>query len=181
MTANHNRPSYIDSLISVKSILILLLVFVILASGSYLVGRYGSGRIRVRSKKSNNSPSTPLSSPYPLAQGKQTYTLSHGKNVNGPLPLQVIIDPYDPTVNTSQTISMHITHTEPVRTANIVLESDHTKTPPQALHRVSGTDTDGIWETTYTITDTHDHVYNLWIDLQSATSSFYNKLTFRAY
>lgn len=175
MPANTTHPSGSDSIISLNHILVLLGIMSVLGISSYLFIRYQSPHTKTAVVKPTESP------PYPLAQGKQTYTFSHGKDVKGPLPRTVVIDPYDPKLNESQTISIHITHTDPVIEASIVLESDHAKTPPHPLTRVSGSDTDGIWETTHTITDTHDHVYNLWIDIKSRTSSFYNKLTFRAY
>lgn len=125
------------------------------------------------------SPSpTPKSSPKPIPSGKQTYYLSHGKNVKGPKISQVIVDPLDPSVGKTQVVTVKIAHTSPVINVKATLETDNMNKTYTFKH-IAGSNTDGTWQTSWIIEDSYDYTYYLSFRLTSEADTFEGGLTFR--
>jgi len=125
------------------------------------------------------SPSpTPKPSPKPIPSGKQTYYLSHGKNVKGPKINQVIVDPLDPSASETQVITVKITYTSPVTSVKATLETDNMNKTYTFKH-ITGSNTDGTWQTSWIIKDSYDYTYYLSFRLTSEADTFEGGLTFR--
>jgi len=106
--------------------------------------------------------------------------MSHGKAVQGPKPSQIVINPYDPKIGAKQTITIDVKYETAIASGSITMETDE-KTKKYALKKISGTNTQGVWETTITTDDTHDYIYNVAIEFVGADKQiFHGKLTLRA-
>ena len=93
-----------------------------------------------------------------LPSGKQTYNVSGG-TANVSRVTQLTVDPLDVKKGGTQTISMKVTSKEPVESFTITLNSDNgSKDFPLKL--VSGDASQGVWEGTYTVSDSTAKVYN---------------------
>lgn len=101
---------------------------------------------------------TPTPTPKSIPSGKQTFSVSSGKQT-GPQFETGAIDPYDPGQGTQQTISVSATSSTPVVTMKLTMETD-TKSQNIAMQLTSGTTTKGIWTGTWTVDDTYLYVYN---------------------
>ncbi len=170
------KSSSVDTLISPAGIVALLVIIVLISGGIYFYSRKNT-----YTKKTTISVK-PTPKPYPLPQGPQTYPFSYGSAVQGPKPSQITIAPYDPKKGEKQTYTVKAKYDKPITYAAIDLETDHgAKTYP--MQRISGVDTDGVWEVTITTTDTHDYIYNVGLDFRSDTIKTSTKpvLTLRAY
>jgi len=122
--------------------------------------------------------STPQPTPKPIPSGTQTYNLSHGKDVVGPRLNQVTIDPFDPAVGESQTVTAKISHTSPVTDVAATMNIDG-RSDTHTFKRISGSDTDGTWQATWTMMDSYDYTYYLFFKLTSEVDIFEGGLTFR--
>lgn len=122
----------------------------------------------------------PTPTPYPLPQGKRSWDLSYGKEAKGPKILKVTVDPFDPKIGAKQTYTVAIQHTLPITIAELALNTDN-KVATYSMQRISGTDTDGVWNVTVTTDDTHFYTYYPYFTVKSAQDKFQGGLTFRAY
>lgn len=114
----------------------------------------------------------------PLAQGPQTYSYSHGKNVLGPKPQVVQISTIDPGLNGKQKVTVTIKHTSPITDVSVNLKTDN-QTKNYPMNKVAGSDTDGTWEGEWTVSDSYNEIYFLEFDLKSTTTSYKDGLAFR--
>ncbi len=120
---------------------------------------------------------TPKPSPRPIPSGKKTFSVSSGKKT-GPQFQGGAIDPYDPTMKGTQTISVTIVSTKPVTTATLTMQTD-TKTKKVPMEIVSGTSTNGVWEGTWTVDDSYLYTYVATITVTDGTESNKIDLTLR--
>ncbi len=95
----------------------------------------------------------PTPTPTKLIQGKETYFISQASDIKGPKITQADIDPLDPKVGQTQTISVKTADSTPVRSVTITFKTDN-KVRDFTLTRVSGTELDGIWQTQWQVDDT---------------------------
>ncbi|KKR03382.1 MAG: hypothetical protein UT26_C0002G0017 [Microgenomates group bacterium GW2011_GWC1_39_12] len=170
------KSKSLNTVISPAGIVTLLVIIALISGGIYLSSR------RKAPTKTTTSIVKPTPKPYPLPQGPQTYPFSYGSAVTGPKPSEVLINPYDPKKDEKQTFTVKAKYDKPITYAAIDLETDHgVKTYP--MQRISGIDTDGVWEVTITTIDTHDYIYNVGLDFRSNTikTSTKPELTLRAY
>ncbi len=123
---------------------------------------------------------TPTPTPYPLPQGKQSFQLNYGKTATGPRLKSVTIDSFDPKIGAPQTYTITASYAQPITSVSLILATD-TKTATYSMERISGSDTDGTWETTITTDDTHFYQYYAKFLIKSTIESFEGGLTFRAY
>jgi hypothetical protein len=93
-----------------------------------------------------------------LPHGKQTYNARGGSNKAS--VASITYDPLDPAINSSQTITVTVESTEPVKSVDITVNTDK-QTTVHSLSLTSGTTTDGVWTTTFTVTDTYAKIYNV--------------------
>lgn len=110
---------------------------------------------------------TPLKPVYPIAQGEQTYTVDgSGK----PQLVSVLIDPHDPIVGAMQTVRATLRDSSPITSVTAVIKSDNgLRTFP--LDRISGTDLDGVWASSWVTADTHNQDYVITIRATDASGS----------
>lgn len=121
---------------------------------------------------------SPTPTPKPLPHGLQIYRFSHGKNVVGPKPTKVMINPIDPKLNSYQTFTVTIKHNQPVTSAQIVLvTNNYSQTIPLKLK--SGSLTDGVWVAKYKFTHSYNHTYQIKMLFSDGQQEFHGGLTFR--
>lgn len=91
------------------------------------------------------------------APGRQSYSISQAHR--SPNFTQAIIDPEDVRLGQKQTMTVYINDEKAPITevvAEIQTDKEIIKYP---LQRVSGTDQDGVWESSWIVKDTHDTTY----------------------
>lgn len=117
--------------------------------------------------------------PRPLAHGRQTYAIS-GSKKGAPKATEAVIDPIDPSQNTSQSATVRVLAMDagPVTKVSIdVITDNQTKNYPLKL--TSGTNLDGVWNGTWTMEDSYDYKYQTAIKAENAQDSWTVTLTFR--
>lgn len=103
---------------------------------------------------------TPTPTPTSLKQGKETYIYSWGEGTTIPKLNAIEIDPHDPKVGQTQTVSVKFTHTSGINSVSMMLFSDNKSTSfPMTL--AAGTETDGTWTGSWKIDDTVLYRYDL--------------------
>ena len=136
-------------------------------------------------KKSSTAPladqapakSDSSTTPIPLPKGKQSFTVNGGKR-NGIEWKITTVDPYDPSLNQKQALSIKIISDTPVSGVTATLETDTKKTAyPLALS--DGTDKDGLWQGSWTVEDTHNVTYSAVLKATNAEGGDSLTLTFR--
>ena len=108
--------------------------------------------------------------PLPLPQGKQTFSVSLGTSQKGPRLTEGFIDPYDPKIGETQTISISANDTKPILSVTVTMKTDNgAKEYPMKL--VEGSELSGRFEGSWRVTDSHDHIYRAVIAALSANGS----------
>ena len=121
---------------------------------------------------------TPKPTVKPLPTGKQVYNYSHGKDVAGPKPTQVVIDPIDPKSGGTQFLSVKIGDATPVQKANIILKTDNQEVEYPLVLAEEG-DGFGIWTANWEMNDSYEYTYKIDIVIYGITETFSGGLTFR--
>lgn len=166
----------------------LLIVLLLVASGTlyyYLRVTYPSSAAQSPlSEAPSSEAQTPLSGatpskpPYTLPQGPQTYRFSHGKDVTGPKIQVVTIDPLDPKIGSTQTITLEIESPTPLKSAEITLTSDNQEKTLD-LKLKSGDSLKGTYTGSWQVDDTFDIKYSVRYLLLSANDKFDNTMYIR--
>jgi hypothetical protein len=120
---------------------------------------------------------TPTPSPRPIPSGKKTFSVSSGKKT-GPQFASGAIDPYDPKIGSTQTISVTIVSSKPVTSGTLTMQTD-TKTKKVPLSMVSGTPINGVWAGTWTVDDTYLYTYLATLTATDGTETNKVELTLR--
>jgi hypothetical protein len=115
---------------------------------------------------------------YPLPAGRQEYTGQYGAAAKGPKIQKAYVDPLDVKKGNKQTVTLLLKNDSPVTNARGNLITDH-KNVPGTFKLVSGTSTDGTWQLTWTMDDSYDTVYQIYMTLESSTGTWQGALTFR--
>lgn len=89
----------------------------------------------------------------PIKQGTETYNISQGKT-DGPKISKATVNPHDPKEGTKQTITVFANHTKPITWVKVTVYSDN-KIDVHDLSLSSGTNLNGTWSGSWTISDTH--------------------------
>lgn len=125
-----------------------------------------------------------ISSPYkgtpkPLASGKQTYLIS-GSKINAPKVAEVVIDPIDPAPGANQKVLAQVLSLsgEPVTEVTVTMITDNKKTS-YPLKLSSGTNLDGVWEASWSLSDTYLYLYQLAVKAKNAKDEWEVTITFR--
>lgn len=168
--SSRSGKTNINFVIVAGSLILIILVLAVLVSTGVLSVHIGQSTSPGVSTTGNNgtSPSgtpypagpTPTPTPTKLKAGKDTYTISQPPNTPGPRIATLTLDPLDPKVNDKQTITAHIEYNTPVASVFVEYTSDNKKrTLPLTL--ASGTNTNGDWQTTWTVDDTVLYTYGV--------------------
>ena len=114
---------------------------------------------------------------YALPTGKQEWTFTHGSGVTGPKIETATVDTLTPTKGQTQTVTITAKHDSSIQaTATLVTDNKREAAPMKLM---AGTDTDGTWTTSWTITDSYDYMYHIDFVLTSASGNWTGALTFR--
>lgn len=121
---------------------------------------------------------TPRPSPIWILPGKETYTISQS-NKAGPRIKKISIDPQDPTTNDStQTISAELSYSQPIDQVKLKLISDNEEKLVEMI-LIEGTKKNGVWETTWEITDSILYNYIITVTVISQNQQATIDLTIR--
>ena len=115
---------------------------------------------------------------YPLPTGKQEYTGQYGPAAKGPKIQKAYVDPLTPKNGRKQTVTLLLKNDSPVTSATATLITDH-KQVRGSFTLVNGTSTDGTWQLTWTMIDSYDYTYQIYMTLESSTGTWQGALTFR--
>jgi hypothetical protein len=96
----------------------------------------------------------------PIPTGKQTFYISTGRKT-GPKFATITLDPYDPSIGSSQHLIASINSPKPVTQVTASLHTDSQQAPPVNLSLSSGTAYDGTWIADLSYHDTYDFVYKI--------------------
>jgi hypothetical protein len=77
-----------------------------------------------------------------------------------------------------QTVTLKVTNAAPVTGVSVGVVTDN-KTDLHALSRISGSDTNGVWEGSWRINDSYVQTYGLALNLTSTTGTYSNTMYFR--
>ena len=150
-----------------KSFLLIALVLAFVFLAIIILWRFYFSR-SLSSVDVNFSSEPPTCNSKPIPSGKQVFNSSYGKKVLGPKPSQTIIDPLDPKIGGKQTISVSIKNPTPVLKATATLETNKAvNVINQPMELSSGTPTDGVWTTTWTMPGKYDCFYQIKFLIQS--------------
>ena len=117
--------------------------------------------------------------PKPLATGKQIYSIS-GSKINAPKVAEVVIDPIDPSPGANQKVSAKVLSLsgEPITEVSVTMITDNKKTF-YPLKLSSGTNLDGVWEGSWSLSDTYLYLYQAAVKAKNAKDEWEVTLTFR--
>lgn len=120
---------------------------------------------------------TPTPLPNPIPHGKKGFSVSSSNP--GPKMGRGTIDPYDPAIGATQSISIAVVDKiNPVTAVSVTTQTDHeTNTFPMSL--ISGTTESGVWSATLTVSDTYDYMYKATLTAVSASGTNSVTITLR--
>ncbi|MBI5614001.1 hypothetical protein HY947_03670 [Candidatus Gottesmanbacteria bacterium] len=136
-----------------------------------------SSLARTSQLTTNDELLSPTPSPVPLPKGKQSFTVNGAKK-NGITWMSVVVDPYDPGLNSNQAMTVKMTSDTPVTSLTVQVASDTKKTPYQ-LQLASGSGSEGTWQASWTVNDTHEINYSAIITAENSQGGDTLTLTFR--
>jgi len=176
---NKNRDEFI---------LLLLLVLLLSSLVIYYTSRNKNdlsnktnGPSSIESGKKPKAPtSTPTPTPTPRAipHGKWGFGVGQGDKTV-PQFRRGFLDPYDPLKGGTQTVTVNVKHGLPVTKVIGILKTDHKTSQPYEFKLVSGTNTDGQWEGTWTVDDSYLYTYLLTLKAESSDKSSSVDITLR--
>lgn len=147
---------------------ILVVIVVVAAAAAYAL--FSQKLIpQLQQPTVNPSPeATPMPTPTPttLISGKETYKISQGPAFVGPKVSQAVIDPLDPGKGNKQIVTVSTNYTSPIDFVTIKLITD-TTSQTYPLQLVSGTNTNGDWQGSWTINDSYLYTYIMEITAKS--------------
>lgn len=158
--------------------LLIILIFSILSFLSISRLRHQFLSSQLSDPSSDYSNPSPLPTPKPLPTGSQTYNISHGESVVGPKPTKATINPLDPKIGDTQTLTIQVSHDKPVTKASITLLTDNAK-QELPLQLISGTTSEGVWQASWTMEDSYDYSYQTDFHFFDGAEEFTGGLAFR--
>lgn len=102
------------------------------------------------------TPATPI----PILSGTQMYTISGGTK-GLPLTTSLTLDPQDPAVGKTQTISVSANNTTPIKEVIVVLHLDNNKDFEYTLDLKDGVSTNGTWVKTISFPSAYNINYRV--------------------
>ena len=101
-----------------------------------------------------------------LSSKGQTFSVSSASKA-GPRFVEGFIDPFNPRVGETQVIGMEVVDTVAVTSAMVMMKTDNVR-QAYPLKLTQGTGSDGIWEGSWSVADTHDRIYSIALNAESA-------------
>lgn len=120
------------------------------------------------------SPTPTKKPPKPILSGYQEFNIQNTKKV-GPIPYYISFNPYDPKINSNQTVTIKLRALNPVQKVTYRINTDNAQTEPIDLKLISGKPTDGQWQGDFVINDTYDETFYMVfeaIDAQNQTLKY---------
>lgn len=173
-------PPYVLALLATLTVSLILGAFYILLSPNVsLKDLFGGKKPKeeVNGEKNITEPFKP--SPKPLATGKQIYQIS-GSKTGAPKIAEFIIDPIDPKPGANQKVSVKVLSldNQPVTEVAATMITDNKKAT-YPLKLTSGTNLDGVWEGSWSLSDSYLYLYQAAIKAKNAKDEWEVTLTFR--
>jgi hypothetical protein len=140
----------------IVAILLLLLVGGVLFTFRDNIYSLYRNTIRAQIRRRVTQPNPP---PRPIPHGKMDFTIS-GNNIRGPRFTKGTLDPYDPALNTSQTIRISVVSGTPVTELYGTMLSDK-KSSKIPFKLTEGTATQGVWQGVWLVNDSYLYNYTL--------------------
>jgi len=107
-------------------------------------------------------------SPVPLAHGRQTYRISGGTQ-GLPTISEAVLDPEDPEMGSTQTISVKANYDSAIKEVSAVLHTDD-KDTTQVLQLSSGSPTNGEWKGSWKVENSFDRSYSITVRAKNEQS-----------
>lgn len=108
----------------------------------------------------------PKSTPKPIPHGLTSFTVGQGDKTVPQLS-KGTIDPYDPEIGTTQTVTISVQNPRPITEVSAILITDHTATGFIVFKLISGTNMSGVWQASWPITDSYLYRYALTLNAVS--------------
>lgn len=173
-----------DGNVGVDLIVLCFLIIVFIALLSYYFYSKSTRNKSSSSISSNKSekitivPPTPTPTPRAIPHGKKKFTVGQGDHTI-PQFGEGEIDPYDPASGTEQTVTIAVSHKNPVNSVTVTVQTDHATSEPHQLSRISGTAQKGQWKGSWKINDSYLYTYILTFKAVSSDSSTSVPITLR--
>lgn len=174
-------PPFIDRLVSPISIIVIVILVALLSIGAYFYARKSLTELQPYKKSSllsnaKQKPTltptiegTPRPSPRAIPHGPKGFTVSQGDKTV-PQFGRGTIDPYDPENGATQTVTIAVSHTQPITKVSAILKTDKNISNPIPFTLKSGTNTNGEWTGNWRMTDSYLYTYHLVLQAESAGS-----------
>lgn len=120
----------------------------------------------IESDKREKMIPTNTPTPKPIPHGKVEFTVSTGKGSIGPEMSQGSVDPYDPSLGATQTLTIQVA--EPVEKVVAILKTDNKVSPEYQLKKI---DEAGNWIGSWTVNDSYLYKYTLTIKATGPTGT----------
>ncbi len=146
-------PWYIWLFLAVLAVTIILLLIYFLVPGL-------KEKIAKRFTPQNNAIPVVTPTPMPILGGTQTYTISGGTK-GLPQITNLTLDPQDPQVGQTQTITVAANNGTPIKEVIIVLHLDDNKEFEYKLDLAEGTNTHGTWKTAVPFPYAYNNTYRV--------------------
>lgn len=160
-------------------ILLLLLCITLIGSGYYSYGMFRTPQ-PTKQNISMTSSRAPLITPTPrsIPHGPKRFSVGQSdKKV--PQFSNGTIDPYDPEMGGTQSITISLQHSQPISTVTLKLKTDHKISEAYPLTLSEGTPTNGVWKGTWQINDTYLYTYGIVLQAVSNTTTASVEITMR--
>lgn len=126
----------------------------------------------------NSAINTPTPIPYTLPSGEQKYSFNHGANVKGPKPTSITIDPLDPKIGDTQTLTLELSSDSPIISTMLSIITDNNQ-KNLTLQKISGDELNGTYKTSWQVDDPYENKYAFNYLFKSNTGTFDNTMYIR--
>lgn len=118
------------------------------------------------SKESSAPSPSPLPTPRPIPHGEIGFSVGQSDKTV-PQFGKGSLNPYDPELNSTQTISVAVKFESPISSVTATVTTDNQTSDPIPLSLVSGTYQDGTWQGSWVVTDSYLFTYSLVLEANS--------------
>ena len=130
-------------------------------STGYKGPKLGSSKIAITPPPDGSAiPTGPTPSPTitDIFQGELSYSVGYSSDAKGPKTRQALFQPHAPKQGTEQTITVDVSHTAPVDSVEMTVQTD-TKSHTVPMTMISGSKTDGKWQVKWKVDDTYNYKF----------------------
>ena len=113
---------------------------------------------------------TPTSKPRQIPSGKTEFNIGQSDKTVPQLS-KGSIDPYDPSKGSTQVITIKVKNDQPVTKVTAILKTDNNTSNSYPFKLITGTDTDGEWQGSWTVENSHLYTYELTLNAVSSNGT----------